>query len=118
MAGRLGKFTYNSDDTVAYRIKADASNMAQAAVGGVANPGRPNLPHGYVPRHMWVVDDSDVTGGRTPTQLRRKITMPDPTTSGWIGPTSFISLPDFTVTPSVAVNWSIEGRIGERRLSV
>jgi len=117
MAGAMGKFSYVSDDTVTYRIKADASNMAPASVGGVANPGRPNLPHGYFPRHVWVIDDSDTTGGRTPTMRRRLIVCPDPTKTAWVGGATSITLPDFSVTPSVAVLWTIEGRVGERRLN-
>jgi hypothetical protein len=117
MAGPMGKFDYVSDDTVTYRIRADSSNMAPASVGGSANPGRVTLPHGYKVRHVWVKDDTDTTGGRTPTQRRRKIICPDPTTTAWVGGATSISLPDFSVTPSVAVLWTIEGRIGERRFA-
>jgi len=117
MAGLMGKFDYISDDTVTYRIKADVSNMAPASIGGSSNPGRVTLPHGYFPRHIWVKDDSDTTGGRTPTGLRRKLTCPDPSKSAWVGGATSVSLPDFTVTPSVAVLWTIEGRIGERRFN-
>jgi len=117
MAGAMGKFTYTSDDTVDYRIKADSSNMAPASIGGVSNPGRVNIPHGYFTRHIWVKDDADVTGGRTPTQRRRKIICPDPTSTAWVGGATSVSLPDFSVTPSVAVLWTIEGHIGERRFA-
>ncbi len=116
MAGPMGKFTYVSDDTVSYRAKIDASNAALASVSCVSNPGRPNLPKGYFPRHVWVKDDADVTGGRVPTGARRKIIVCNVAGTAWTSATS-LSLPDFSVTPSVSVLWTIEGRIGERRLA-
>lgn len=115
MAGKMGKFTYTSDDTVSYRIKADDTNAAPASVAMVANPGRVTIPHGYHPRHVWVVDSSDVTGGRVPTGLRRKIVCGTAAATLWTGAANTITLPDFTVIPSVAVLWNVEGRIGERR---
>ncbi len=116
MAGLMTKVSYVSDDTVTYRVKLDASNAALASVSCTANPGRPNLPKGYFLRHIWAKDDSDTTGGRTPTGLRRKIVVCNVAGTAWVSATS-VSLPDFTVTPRVAVLWTIEGRIGERRLS-
>jgi hypothetical protein len=115
MAGAMGTFQYTSDDTNVYIVRADASNAA--AVAGVAGVGRPNLPHGYHERFYEVVDSTDVTGGRTPTGRRRKIAEFDPTTSRWIGGVNTVTLPDFSVTPSVAITWNISARIGERRLS-
>ncbi len=117
MAGGMGKFNYISDDTVTYRIAADSSNMAPASIGGVANPGRSTLPHGYFPRHVWVKDDADTTGSRVPTGRRRKLICPNPAATAWVGGATSVSLPDFSVTPSVAVLWTIEGRIGERRFA-
>jgi hypothetical protein len=113
MAGKMGHFNYVSDDGNTYIVRLDASNAA--AVGAVAASGRPNLPHGYRERHVWVTDTTDVTGGRTPTGLRRKIPVTNPAAALWVGGTDVISLPDFTVTPSVAVNWNVEGRVGEQR---
>lgn len=115
MAGAMGKFQYTSDDTNVYIVRADASNGA--AVAGVTGVGRPNLPHGYFMRHYLVVDDSDTTGGRTPTGRKRKIIEFDPTTARWIGTVTTVTLPDFSVTPSVAITWDISARIGERRLN-
>lgn len=117
MAGPMGKFTYVSDDTVSYRIKTDASNAAPASVALAANPGRVTLPKGYFPRHVWVKDDADTTGGRTPTNARRKIICGTAAATAFVGGATSITLPDFSVTPSVAVLWTIEGRIGERRFA-
>jgi hypothetical protein len=117
MAGPMGKYTYVSDDTVSYRIKVDASNAAVASLALTANPGRVNLPHGYRPRHIWVKDDADTTGGRVPTGARRKVICGTQAATAWVGGATSVLLPDFSVTPSVAVLWTIEGRIGERRFA-
>lgn len=117
MAGKMGKYTYASDDGTSYRIKADVTNATPASVAMVANPGRSNLAHGYHPRHVWIIDNTDVTGGRTPTGLRRKIVCGTAAATLWVGSVNTISLPDFTVIPSVAVTWNVEGRIGERRFN-
>lgn len=116
MAGAMGHFTYTSDDGVSYRIKSDVSNAAPASVACVSNPGRPNLPDGYFTRHAWVIDDADTTGGRTPTRRRRKIPICTVAGTAYTGVATSISLPDFSVTPSVAVLWTIQGLVGERRL--
>jgi hypothetical protein len=117
MAGKMGKFTYVSDDTVSYRIKASVIDATPASTAMVANPGRMTLPKGYHPRHVWVKDDADVTGGRTPTGARRKITCGTTAATAWVGGATSIALPDFSVVPSVSVLWTIEGRIGERRFA-
>ena len=116
MAGKMGKFNYISDDGTTYTVREDASNAA-AQASHVASVSRPNLPHGYVERYLLAVDDHDVTGGRTPTNLRRRVSINDVTDPLWTGGTANITLPDFTVTPSVAVAWAITARIGEKRTS-
>jgi hypothetical protein len=117
MAGAMGKYTYTSDDSVSYRIKSSVIDGTPASVAMVSNPGRVTLPHGYHPRHVWVKDDADLTGGRTPTGRRRKITCGTVAATAFVGGASSISLPDYSVVPSVAILWTIEGRIGERRFT-
>ena len=116
MAGKMGKFEYDSDDTNTYILREDATNAA-AQAGHTVSTARPNLPSGYIPRKVEVVDSTDTTGGRTPTGLRRGITLNDPTDPIWVGGTSTMTLPDFTVTPSVNIVWNVSARIGEKRTS-
>jgi hypothetical protein len=116
MAGKMGKFDYVSDDTNTYIVREDASNAAAQSSHTPAT-GRPNLPHGYIGRKIEVVDSTDTTGGRTPTGLRRSVIINDAGDALYVGGTTTITLPDFTVTPSVAVVWNVSAIIGERRLS-
>lgn len=116
MAGKMDKFHYISDDTNTYTVREDVSN-ANAQSSHVVSTTRPNLPHGYVTRKAEVVDSTDTTGGRTPTGLRRGVTINDPADNIWTGATVVMVLPDFTVTPSVAINWNVSALIGEKRTS-
>lgn len=117
MAGKLGLFEYISDDTVTYHVECDVSNANAVTHTATTLPARRNLPSGYILRKIEVVDDADVTGGRTPTRARRSIPIFDVTDAHWVGGTLSVSLPDFSVMPSVAVLWSISARIGEKRLN-
>lgn len=113
MAGKLRKIQYQSDDGNIYVVRMDDSNAT--AIGAVTGTGRPTLPPGYRMRYVECVDDTDVTGGRVPTHARRVIQATDPTTTRWIGTLNTITLPDFSITPSAAVTFSIVGRVGEKR---
>jgi hypothetical protein len=113
----MGVFTYTSDDTNTYKVRIDASNGAVTNTGFTTTTGRTTLPNGYEMRHVWVVDDSDTTGARTPTNARRKIYCGDPASDVWTGADTALTLPDFSVAPSVAVAWNVESYVGERRLN-
>jgi hypothetical protein len=117
MAGPMGVFTYTSDDTNAYKVRIDASNGAVTNTGFTGTTGRVTLPHGYRMRHVWVVDDSDVSGGRTPTGARRKLYCGTTTATVWTGADVSVDLPDFSVTPSVTVAWNVESYVGEQRFN-
>lgn len=115
MAGPMGLFEYISDDGNTYHIREDQSNANAFGATPSAGGSRPNLPHGYVPRKIECVDDFDTAGGRTPTYARRVIPANSPTDTQWTGGANVIILDDYSVTPSVAVNWSIWARVGEKR---
>ncbi len=115
MAGPMGTFTYHSDDGVDYKHRLDASNAAVTNTGNVSTTGRSNLPSGYVPRHVWVVDDSDTTGGRTPTGARRQLCCGTTTATVWTGADVSVDLPDYSVIPSVSAAWNVESYVGEKR---
>jgi hypothetical protein len=115
MAGKMGTYSYISDDGATYKIREDVSNAA--ATGASATTGRVNLPHGYIPRHVWAVDSTDTTGGRTPTNARRKVVISDPADTQWTGASTAVTLPDFSVIPSVSVAWVIQAYVGEKRFN-
>lgn len=117
MAGAMGKFTYTADNGTSYVIKADASNGAVTGAAMVAATGRSNLPKSIKPRHVWVVDNTDVTGGRTPSLRRRKLVVGTTAGTLFTGAATTASLPDFGPTPSVLVVWNVQGIIGERRFA-
>lgn len=117
MAGKLQLTNYVSDDGNTYHIAEDASNAAAVSATATTLPARRTLPSGYVPRHIWVVDDADVTGGRTPTHARRKIAIGAVGSAFWVGGSTTVTLPDFSVTPSVSVAWTIVSYVGEKRFN-
>ncbi len=118
MAGAEAHYQYASDDGTTYKIKLDASNAVVTGSGCVAATTQPALPKGYHPRHVWVADSTDVTAGRTPTNRRRKLTVCTAAGTLFVGTQTTATLPDFSVTPSVAVSWNNEGKIGERRFAI
>jgi len=117
MAGPMGKFTYTSDNTVGYTVRIDGSNGVVTNTGFTSSSGRVTLPHGFRMRHVWVVDDTDTTGGRTPTGARRKLYCGTVTCTVWTGADLSVDLPDFSVTPSVTVAWNVESYVGEQRFN-
>jgi len=117
MAGPMGKFTYTSDDTNTYKVRIDASNGAVTNTGFTTTTGRTDLPSGYEMRHVWVVDDSDTTGSRTPTGARRKLYCGTSSCTVFAGSDTAVTLDDFSVSPSVAITWNVESYVGERRLN-
>jgi hypothetical protein len=106
MAGPMGPIKYTSDDGTDYQIRMDSSNAA--AVGGVAATTQPQKPGRLHPRYLLA---------RHPTTGReRRITCPDPANALWTGaPGAVISLTDYATL--AAVNYVVEGRIGERRFA-
>jgi hypothetical protein len=115
MAGFMDKFLYSSDDGNDYTVRLDTSNVAAFDGAITSVTSRPNLPHGYRMRYLECVDDADVTGGRTPTNARRKIYALNVTDSQWVGGSNTITLEDYHVHPSVSVAFTIVGRVGEKR---
>ena len=115
MAGPMGKFLYFSDNGTGYTVRLDASNAAVTNAGFVASTTRVDLPPGYEMRHIWVVDDTDTTGGRSPTNARRKLYVGTIDAQLWTEGDIAVTLPDFSVTPSVAVTWNVESYVGEKR---
>lgn len=105
MAGFMSVYDYVSDDGNTYRIPMDVSNAV--AVGATsATTGTPK-PGAMKPRYLLA---------RHPTTGReRRITCPDPTNILWVGNGSIqtISLTDYNT--NAAVNFTIAGRMGERR---
>jgi hypothetical protein len=116
MAGPMGTFTYHSDDGNDYRVRIDASNAAVTNTGFSGTTGRVNLPPGYQMRHVWAVDH-DTTDGRTPTGARRKIYCGTATATVWTGGDTSIDLPDYSVSPSEVVAWTVESYVGEQRFN-
>jgi hypothetical protein len=115
MAGAEGHFRYTSDNGTNYKAKLDASNAAVTGSGCVANTTDPPLPRAVKTRHVWVVDNSDVTGGRVPTGRRRKLVVCTAAATLYTGAQATAILPDFSVTPSANVTFNAQGIIGERR---
>ncbi len=117
MAGAMGKFTYTADNGTSYVIRADVSNAAVTGAAMVATTGRSNLPKSIKARHVWVLDNTDVTGGRTPSGRKRKLTVGTTAGTLFTGAATTATLPDFNVSPSVQVVWNVQGIIGERRFA-
>jgi hypothetical protein len=113
----MGKFTYTADNGTSYVIRADTSNAGVTGAAMVATTGRATLPRSIKPRHVWVIDNTDTTGGRTPSGRKRKLIVGTTAGTLFTGAVTTATLPDFGPTPSVAAVWNVQGIIGERRFA-